>query len=89
MSVFTQEPPRFLDIGGKPYRINTDFRIMADFEIRINEVDISDRDTFSRILSETISALFIDKPDVSGNTSEIVSRLMWYFRCGKEADKWT
>lgn len=86
MSVFTQEPPRFLVIGEKPYRINTDFRIMADFEIRINEADISDRNTFAEILSETISTLFIDKPDVPGNTSEIVSRLMWYFRCGKDAE---
>lgn len=86
MSVFTEEPPRFLVIGGKPHSINTDFRIMADFEVRVNEVDLSDKNTFAEILSDVISALFIDKPDVSAHASATVERIMWYFRCGKEAN---
>ena len=60
MIKITAELPRAITIGGATYAINTDYRIMADFEMKIANADMSDKTAFAQILSETVSALFID-----------------------------
>lgn len=82
MIKITAELPRFIFIGGAAYAINTDFRIMADFEKKTADADISDKTAFAQILSETVSALFIDFP--KADAQQIVEGLLWYYRCGKE-----
>lgn len=79
---FTAELPRAITIGGAAYAINTDYRIMADFETKISNADMSDRTVFSDILSDTVLALFIDIPDA--DAQQIIDGLLWYYRCGKE-----
>lgn len=83
MNSFTAELPRFISVGGAAYAINTDFRIMADFEKKTADADISDKTAFAKILSETVSALFIDFP--KADARQIVEGLLWYYRCGKES----
>lgn len=85
MTRLTAELPRSISIGGAEYAINTDYRIMADFETKINNADISDRNAFARIFQETISALFIDAP--RADIRDIVDGILWYYRCGKEPVK--
>lgn len=83
MNSFTAELPRSITVGRAAYAINTDFRIMADFEKKITDADISDKTAFAQILSETVSALFIDGfPKADAN--QIVEGLLWYYRCGRE-----
>ncbi|MCM1024647.1 MAG: bacteriophage Gp15 family protein [Prevotella sp.] len=50
--------------------------------MKIANADMSDKTAFSRILSETVSALFIDFP--RADIQKIVEGLLWYYRCGKE-----
>lgn len=82
MNSFTVGLPKFISIGGAEYAINTDYRIMADFETKIANADMSDKTTFSQILSDTVSALFIDLPNA--DAQQIIDGLLWYYRCGKE-----
>ena len=82
MIKFTAELPRSISIGGADYAINTDYRIMADFETKINNTDISDKEAFAKIIGETISALFTEIPQAPVN--EIIDGVLWYYRCGKE-----
>ena len=82
MISFTAELPRAITIGGAAYAINTDYRIMADFEMKIANADTSDKLAFARILSETVSALFIDVP--LEDAQQIIEGVLWYYRCGKE-----
>ncbi|MBP1561886.1 MAG: hypothetical protein J6C96_11695 [Oscillospiraceae bacterium] len=82
MIKFTAELPRAITIDGVAYAINTDYRIMADFETKISNADMSDKPAFPRILSETVSALFIDMPRASAQ--QIVDGVLWYYRCGNE-----
>lgn len=83
MISFTAELPRAITIGGAAYAINTDYRIMADFEMKIANADTSDKLAFARILSETVSALFIEFPR-QADAEEIIKGVLQYYRCGKE-----
>lgn len=82
MIKITAELPRFITIGGAAYAINTDYRIMADFEKKIADADMSDKTAFAQVLSETVSALFIDVPHE--DAQQIIEGVLWYYRCGKE-----
>ena len=83
MIKFTEKFPRSIEIGGKNYAINTDYRIMADLETKISRIDTSDKKAFMNILTETVSVLFKEKP-TEGTQEEILDGVMWYYRCGKE-----
>lgn len=83
MIKITAELPRSITIGGAAYAINTDYRIMADFEKKIADADMSDKTAFAQILSETVSALFIDGFP-NADSQQIIEGLLWYYRCGKE-----
>lgn len=79
---FTAGLPRSITIGGEAYAINTDYRIMADFEMKIANADMSDRTAFAKVLSETVSALFIDVPHA--DALRIIEGVLWYYRCGND-----
>lgn len=82
MISFTAELPRAIVIGGAAYAINTDYRIMADFEMKIANADMADRTAFARVLSETVSALFTEFP--RADIQQIIEGVLWYYRCGNE-----
>lgn len=79
---FTAGLPRSITIGGEAYAINTDYRIMADFEMKIANADMSDGTAFAKVLSETVSALFINIPHA--DAQQIIEGVLWYYRCGNE-----
>lgn len=79
---FTAGLPRSITIGGEAYAINTDYRIMAEFEMKIANADMSDMTAFAKILSETVSALFIDV--LHADAQQIIEGVLWYYRCGNE-----
>ncbi len=81
MIKLTSELPRSIFIDGTDHAINTDFRIMAELESRISRTDISDKAAIAEIVDETVSALFINKPDAPAE--KIIDGLLWYYRCGK------
>ncbi len=78
----TEKLPRSIKIGGAEYPVNTDFRIMTEFETKICSVDISDKNAFAKIIAETISKLFIKIP--KADIEEIIKGLLNYYRCGKK-----
>lgn len=80
MISFTAELPRAIVIDGAAYAINTDYRIMADFEMKIANADMSDKTAFARVLSETVSALFTEFP--KADVQQIIEGVLWYYRCG-------
>lgn len=82
MTSFTAELPRAIVIDGAAYAVNTDYRIMADFEMKVANADTSDKTAFARVLSETVSALFVEVP--RADADEIISGVLWYYRCGRE-----
>lgn len=81
MIAFTSELPRSITIDGADYAINTDYRIMAEFERQIFTCG-NDRKKFARLIAETVAKLFIDKPPL-GKYGNVVKAMMEYYRCGK------
>ena len=82
MIKFTEKFPDHISIDGINYPINTDYRIMAEFETKINNTDISDKEAFSGIISETIKKLFLVIPDTDIN--KVIKGILKYYRCGKD-----
>lgn len=82
MISFTAGLPRSIEIDGEAYAIDTDYRIMADFEMKIANADMTDRTAFARVLSETVSALFTEFP--KADIQQIIEGVLWYYRCGNE-----
>ncbi|MEZ3453826.1 MAG: bacteriophage Gp15 family protein [Oscillospiraceae bacterium] len=82
MISFTAGLPRSIEIDGEAYAIDTDYRIMADFEMKIANADMADRTAFARVLSETVSALFTEFP--RADIQQIIEGVLWYYRCGNE-----
>lgn len=80
MISFTAGLPRSIEIDGEAYAINTDYRIMADFEMKIANADMANRTAFARVLSETVSALFTEFP--KADIQQIIEGVLWYYRCG-------
>lgn len=85
MIAFTSELPRSITIDGADYAINTDYRIMAEFERQIF-ICGNDRKKFARLIAETVVKLFIDKPPL-GNYGKVIKAMMEYYRCGKPIKK--
>lgn len=84
MIKLAEKLPRSVFIDGAEYPVNTDFRIMADFETKINRTDISDKKIFSEIVGETLILLFGEIPKADINT--VLEKLLWYYRCGRVTD---
>lgn len=85
MIKFTEKFPRSIEIGGKNYAIDTDYRIMADLETKISGIDTSDKSAFAKAFLETVSVLFIEMPQA--DYQEIINGVLWYYRCGKESSE--
>lgn len=79
----TAELPRSLTVGGAAYAINTDYRIMIDFERQISAADTSDRKAFAAIIAKAVSDLFLGRVSLS---DESIDALLQYYRCGRGID---
>lgn len=81
MISFTSKLPRSITIDGADYAINTDYRIMAEFERQIFTCG-NDRKKFAKLIAETVAKLFVDKPPL-GKYGNVVKAMMEYYRCGR------
>ena len=84
MTDITEKLPRSITIDGVEYPVNTDFRIMAEFEKKITAADISDRKEFVKIFIDVISKLFQKIPHA--DIDKIISGVMWFYRCGEDTE---
>lgn len=72
------KPPKALTIGGKKYRIYTDYRIWMNFEEKLIK---SDNISFLDI----ISLIFVLELPPVDLFEEAVEQILWFYRCGKSA----
>ncbi|MEG2020649.1 MAG: bacteriophage Gp15 family protein [Oscillospiraceae bacterium] len=77
MSLLIDGAPTTVDIDGKPYCINTDFRVAILFEQLMQEPNLSDGQKISQ-------ALTLYFPEIPHNISIAIDKLVWFYRCGKE-----
>ncbi|HFL2526790.1 TPA: bacteriophage Gp15 family protein [Clostridioides difficile] len=69
--------PESVEIDGKEYKINTDFRISILFEMLIQDNSISDEEKGE-------NALLLYYPVIPANTTMAIDKIIWFYSCGKK-----
>lgn len=86
MNIIIDAIPETVDILGKTYRINTDFRNSILFELLIQDSTLSGKAK----MANAINLYFPVLPD-NLNTIEVLNatmgKILWFYRCGKEEPK--
>ena len=72
--------PTSVDINGKKYEINSDFRISILFEILMQDKSINDKD-------KIYLALELYYPIVPDDVNLAIEKILWFYRCGKDVAK--
>lgn len=74
--------PDSVEIDGKAYAINTDFRISIMFELLMQDDELDDAE-------KTMQALKLYYPVIPPNKAKAVEKIIWFYRCGKESQNAT
>jgi len=85
MNILIDAIPESVDILGKTYNINTDFRASILFEIMVQDKRITPNEK----KAIGISLYFDTKPiglDNSEILAETMEQILWFYRCGKEIE---
>ncbi|MDW0092794.1 bacteriophage Gp15 family protein [Clostridioides difficile] len=77
MNMLVDILPESVEIDGKEYKINTDFRISILFEILIQDNSISDEEKGE-------NALLLYYPVIPANTTMAIEKIIWFYSCGKK-----
>ncbi|MDI2883748.1 bacteriophage Gp15 family protein [Clostridioides difficile] len=77
MNMLVDILPESVEIDGKEYKINTDFRISILFEMLIQDNSISDEEKGE-------NALLLYYPVIPTNTTMAIEKIIWFYSCGKK-----
>mgnify|MGYP001372027366 FL=1 len=77
MNILIDLLPEHVEIDGKKYPINTDFRISILFELLMQDRTILDRE-------KIYMALDLYYPQIPHNLEQAVDKMLWFYRCGKD-----
>lgn len=70
--------PSSVELGGKEYKINTDFRYWVLFEMLMQDNDVEELEKLEKMLE-----LFFDEDiDINTDFKEIFEAIMWFYSCG-------
>lgn len=77
MNILIDLLPEHVEIDGKKYPINTDFRISILFELLMQDKSILDRE-------KVYMALNLYYPKIPHDLVQAVDKMLWFYRCGKD-----
>ena len=78
MNMLVDLLPDTVEVDGEKYEINTDFRISVLFELLMQDDEVTNEE-------KIIHGLNLYYPVVPRNIHEAVEKMLWFYRCGKEA----
>lgn len=76
MNLLTNKLPDSVEIDGRKYQINSDFRAMIQFEILIFNDDLNEEEKLIRSLE-----LFYK--ECPHNIEKAIDKLLWFYKCSK------
>lgn len=83
MNLLTEQPPKRLEIGNYYIRINTDFRLMVEFELLLTEE--SESENFEGRFINLLNRLIPDLKYCDTITQdELTNAILQYYSCGKD-----
>ena len=75
--------PNTVEVLGKEYKINSDFRTSILFELMMNDGSLSDRDKIAQAL------ILYYEDDIPTDIPEAIEQILYFYRGGKSAPKGT
>ena len=85
MNLLIDELPKYVDISGQEYKINSDFRTSILFELLMQDSGIDDEEkTFIAIRLYYENEENKDKDFSIGVFKDLIEAMMWFYSCGKE-----
>lgn len=75
MNIILNTPPKDVEIGGKLYPINSDFRIGIQFDSLMNDFDLDNKD-------KIVKAIELYYPIIPHDLNEAIAKMLWFFSCG-------
>lgn len=80
MNIILDKLPEVIEIDGKQYDINSDFRVIILFYELLQDRNIP-------IGEKIIHALKLFYKEIPNDLAEAVNKLFWFIRCGRELDE--
>ena len=77
MNILVDLLPKKVDIDGRDYEINWDFRTSILFEMMMNDVELSDKE-------KLIKGIELYYPVIPENLEKAIEKIIWFYSCGKE-----
>ncbi|WP_373899278.1 bacteriophage Gp15 family protein [Haloimpatiens sp. FM7315] len=77
MNLLIDLVPTNVEIEGKEFEINTDFRTSVLFELLMQDNNVNEED-------KIYMALELYYPEIPLNINEAVEQMLWFYRCGKD-----
>lgn len=94
------KPPKQVEVDGKLYKINSDFRTSIQFEILMqkkeltekqkefaNELCLLDKEMdreTAELLAKYKDGLELYYPEIPNNINGAINEMLWFYECGKE-----
>lgn len=82
-AVLFSKLPLSVIIGKAEYAIDTDFRVMAEFENAIMNSDRNDSKKSAEIFTNTLKRFYLG--NVPHDINAAIDRMWWFYRCGEDA----
>ena len=80
MNILIDLIPKSVEIDGIEYEIRTDFRISMLFEMMMQDEELEDNE-------KVIRALNLYYPIIPPDRNKAISKIIWFYRCGKDTVK--
>lgn len=80
MNLLLDEIPEEVEIDGRIYQINANFRESIIFELMMQDADLMDDEKVSRALS-----IYYD--EIPHDLKLAIDCMLWFYRCGKEKEE--
>lgn len=77
MNILIDLLPTFVEIEGKEFEINTDFRTSILFELLMQDDNVNEEE-------KIYMALELYYPEIPPNINEAIDQMLWFYRCGKD-----
>lgn len=78
MNILIDLLPEAVNIDGKDYKINSDFRTSILFELLMQDNSIGKENKIYMVLE-------LYYPIIPSNINEAINRMLWFYKCGKDA----
>ena len=82
MSILFDKLPSAVTIAGAEHPVNTDYRIMAQFEQKMLTTDRGNKAETARIMTETLLKFY--KGKIPDDVTEAINQMWWFYRCGED-----